>query len=117
MKHVIAFIIKFLMIGIILEILFTFMTALAFTPILLIALAVTVLSYLIGDLLVLSKLNNMVATIVDIILAVIIIYAFNYVYVDGVISIVDALIGGIVIGIGEIFFHKYMAKTVFPNRD
>jgi hypothetical protein len=75
---------------------------------------VTILAYLIVDLLILSISNNTVATISDIILALITVFLFRYYY--GKIEFTDALVAAIVIGIGDWFFHKYMAKNVLPNR-
>jgi uncharacterized membrane protein YvlD (DUF360 family) len=116
MKHITALIIKFIMVAVILEIALNLMTALSFGEILWISLVVTVISYVIGDLIVLALTNNTVATLVDFGIALATIYLFNYMSGYEFISFTDALISAIVIGIGEWFFHKYVASVVFPDR-
>lgn len=117
MKHVYAIIAKFVIIAIILEITLGLMTDLNFSEILMISLSVTILAYLIGDLFILSISNNTIATIADIVLTFLTILAFNYVYGYGRISYWDSIVSAVVVGIGEWFFHKYVAHHVFPNRE
>lgn len=115
MKHVYALLIKFIMVAVVLEIILGVMTDLAFTEILYVSVAVTVLAYVIGDLLILAASNNTVATLADAGLALFIIYMFNYIWPARTISFTDALVAAVVIGVGEWFFHKYVAKNVFPS--
>lgn len=105
------------MIAVVLEFALNILTALTFGRILVIAITVTALSYLIGDLLILSHSNNTVSTIVDMVLALAVIYLFNYGYNYKPISFTDALICSLLIGAGEWFFHKYMVNSVFPERN
>jgi hypothetical protein len=104
------------MVAIILEILFSWMTNVSFANILNISVAVTLLSYLIADLFILSKTNNTVATISDVILSIIVIMSFNYVYDNPSIDFVDAIVASVVIGLGELAFHKYLSEKVFPEK-
>ena len=117
MKHIWALIIKFVIITVILEIVLMMTTALTWVDILSISITLTILAYLISDLLVLSLSNNIVATIADAGLAFVVIYFYNYRFGFGSISYGDAIIAAVVIGVGEWFFHKYMARTVYPDRD
>lgn len=117
MKHVYSILIKFVIIAIILEITLGIMTNLNFSEILMISLSVTILAYLIGDLFILSISNNTVATIADIALTFLTLLAFNYVYGYGRITYLDSIVSAVVVGIGEWFFHKYVAHYVFPNRE
>ncbi len=116
MKHVVAFLIKYVMVAVILEILLSLLTALTLVQILIISLAVTIASYLIGDLLVLTFWNNTVATLVNALIAFGIIYSFNYRYGAGILAYADCVTAAVVLGIGEWFFHRYMARKVFPSR-
>jgi hypothetical protein len=109
-------IVKFILIAIILEIVMNLLTPLLFGQILWISLAVTVISYLVGDLLILSISNNTIATLADVGIAWIVIYMFNSWSYYGSISVTNALISAICVGIGEWFFHKYIAKTVLTSR-
>lgn len=115
MKHYLAILIKFVIIAVILEIVLNYLTTLSFYRILIISLAVTILSYIIGDLIILSISNNIVATIIDIALAVVTIYMFNYISGFRYISLSTSFWCALLIGIGEWFFHKYVAKSVFPE--
>jgi hypothetical protein len=81
MKHVSAIIIKFIMTAIILEILLMWLAKLSFLYILGISAIITIVSYLIGDLWVLAKTNNIMATIVDVILAFAVIVIIDYTHI------------------------------------
>jgi hypothetical protein len=117
LKHVTALLIKFAMIAVVLEIVLGIITNLTFSEILYISATVTILAYIIGDLLVLPASNNTVATVADAGLALFTIYAFNYMWNTREISFADALIAAAVLGVGEWFFHKYVASRVFPDRN
>lgn len=116
MKHVTALFVKFVMVALVLEIVLNMLTDLTFTNILYISLAVTVLAYIIGDLLILPASNNTVATVADAVLALFTVYMFNFLWNTREISFFDALIAAAVLGVGEWFFHKYVANKVFPDR-
>ena len=116
MKHSSALLIKFLMVTVALEIILNMLTDLTFTDILYIAIAVTLLAYIIGDLIVLPASNNTVATIVDGVIALTIIYTSNYLWDVRYISFYDALVAAAVLGVGEWFFHKYVGRKVIPDR-
>lgn len=115
MKHIYALIIKYVMITVITGIILGGLTALTFGNILYISAAVTIVAYIIGDMLILSATNNTVATISDFVLALAVIYLFNFVWTPNPITFGDALITALVIGVGEWFFHKYVANKVFPK--
>jgi uncharacterized membrane protein YvlD (DUF360 family) len=114
-KHVVALLIKFAMIAIVLWIVLGITTDLSFGYIMYLSIAVTILAYVIGDLLILSATNNVVATIADIVLALITIYLYNYLLDTQEISFWDALIAAAVIGVGEWFFHKYLSRKILNN--
>lgn len=114
MKHIGALLLKFVILAIVLELVLLNLSALSFRTILTVALTITVLSYLIGDIAILPKSNNTVATITDIGLSFITILLFNYSIPGAAISFSDALIASIGVGIGEWLFHKFMSKSVLP---
>ncbi len=116
MKHIVAIILKFIVVLVLLEILLSLMTTLSVVQILVISAAVTIISYVVGDLLILPVSNNTVAVLSDAVLAFLTIWLFNYVPYYGGITVGDAIISAIVLGVAEMFFHKYVASTVFPNR-
>lgn len=114
MKHILALVIKFAIIAIVLEVVLGYLTDLSAVNILYVALAVTLLAYVIGDLFVLDKTNNTIATIADAGLALLTIWAFNWIMPDADISFTDALIAAAVLAVGEWFYHKFVRKAVFP---
>lgn len=116
MKHITALLVKFLMVAVVLEIILSLFTNLTFGNILYISAAVTILAYIVGDLLILPASNNTIATIADIFLALATIYAFNFWGNNRYISFTSSLISAIVIGLGEWFFHKYMYNNILPNK-
>lgn len=117
MKHVYALLIKFVAIAIVLEIILGMLTNLYFMEILYVALAVTLVAYVIGDLLILPISNNTVATLADAGLTVFIIYIFNFVWINSIITFTTALIAGVLVGLTEWIFHKYVYNHVFPDRE
>lgn len=117
MKHIWAVILKYLMALILLEIVLSLATTLTIYEIAVVSAAVTILSYLLGDLLILAFSNNFVATVADAVLAFLTIYMFNFWSDYGIITAGDAIISAVVLAAGEWFFHKYMVKVVYPNRN
>ena len=115
MKHLAALLIKFVIVALILEIFLNIVTPLGFWPIIVIALVLTLAAYFIGDLPLLKRFGNFVATLCDIVLAVIVIYIFNYIY--GGISFLNALIGGILIGLGEYIFHIFLPRILEDEKE
>lgn len=116
MKHMRAILYKFLIIVVALEIVLGLLTNLSFAQILTISLTVTLLAYILGDVMILPvSSNNTMATLADFGLAWATIYLFNYIYRGVVISITDAFLAAAVLGIGEWLFHKYMASSVLPE--
>jgi hypothetical protein len=117
MKHIVALILKFVMVAVLLEIMLSLLTNQTIGQILVVSIAVTVVSYLLGDLLILAFSNNTGATVCDAILAFVTIYLFNYWSNYPRVSVLAAAISTLVLAVGEIFFHRYMVKTVYPNRE
>ncbi len=115
MKHIYAVLIKYVMVTVITGVVLGGLTNLTFGDILYISAAVTILAYIIGDLLILSATNNTVATISDFVLSLVVIYLFNFLWTTKMITFGDALITALVIGVGEWFFHKYVYNRVFPK--
>lgn len=112
MKHLTAILIKFVMVAVVLGIVLSIMTNLSFRNILLISAAVTVLAYVIGDLMILPASNNTTATIGDFGLALITIYLFNYFIRGAEISIWDAGIAALALAAGEWIFHKFVPRVI-----
>ena len=112
MKHIIAFVVKYVMVTVILEIILGIFTNLSIAEILTVALTVTVVTYLFGDLLILSLFNNTIAAVSDAGLSWLIIYLFNYPWPIRNIPLLSALSAAVIIGIGEVFFHMYMEKNI-----
>ena len=115
MRHVGALLLKFIITAVVLELILLNLTALSFGSILVIALTVTVLAYLIGDMAILPRSNNTVSTIADIGLSFVTILLFNYIFPGAAISFFDALIASIGIGVGEWIFHKFVSRSVLPT--
>ncbi|MEG0775543.1 DUF2512 family protein [Clostridium sp.] len=112
MRHITALLIKFVMVTIVLETVLNIFTNLTFGDILYISGTVTILAYIISDILILSMSNNTLATIADIGLALFTIYMFNYIWSIDMISYSDASIAALGLGLGEWFFHKYVEDNV-----
>ena len=115
MRHILALAIKLVLSYAILWFILGGIYGLSNNEIFRMALALGVLSYLIGDLLILRFTNNMVATIADFGLALLIIWVTTDAYTP-----VDALFGRvfmatIAITIFEYFFHKYVDRSILHD--
>jgi hypothetical protein len=130
MKHVKALLIKFIMILAVLWIVFTLMFDAEFSDTLLMSVALTIVAYVIGDLLILSKAGdrnksdgdfkkrNTIATISDAILTFIVLWALGEALLNPDDNVVMAsLISTVVIGIGEWFFHRYVNNHVLEDHN
>lgn len=124
MNHVIAFIIKYVMIAAVLLIILTWIFDVPFVDTLLISLALTALSYIMGDLLIFlhagkpenQASRNTIATIVDFVTAFLVIWLVGQILSGTMENLVaPALISALVLAGGEWFFHKYVDYKVMAG--
>ncbi|MBC6972797.1 YndM family protein [Bacillus sp. Xin] len=115
MKHIVALLIKYTAISAVLLMILGISQDISLPRILLISLIITGSAYLIGDLFVLPKYGNMVATIADFGLSFLGIWLLTYLLTDndytgniGAPSFWAALL----ISVIEVFFHIYIKKVV-----
>ena len=112
MKHMKNLAIKFISILAVLFIILGIFYDMSFGNVLSISVVLTLASYLIGDLLILRKTNNTMATIADFAIAFLVIWLMgeNLTYGDSL--IMPALIAAAGIALFETFFHKYVARQI-----
>jgi hypothetical protein len=103
------------MVAVVLWIILGIFTPVTFINIIYLSIAVTVISYVIGDLLILPATNNTAATIADFIIALAAIYLYNFLLVTKEITFWISIVSAAVIGIGEWFFHSYVHKNVIEK--
>ncbi|HHK5541366.1 YndM family protein [Bacillus cereus] len=120
MKHIVALLIKYTAITAVLLIILSIFKGISIPKLLLISLFLTGAAYLIGDLFILPKYGNMIATIADLGLSFFGIWLLISLFTDldatrniGVSSFIAALI----IGGTKVFFHIYMKRLVLHNDD
>ncbi|WP_158591816.1 YndM family protein [Oceanobacillus halophilus] len=118
MRHMKALAIKFIFTAVVLYSLLTIFEAASLTEILLISLLVTGIAYLIGDLVILRRFSNLVATIADFGLAFAAIWLFSsfFIYAASPIVTVSAF-SAFFLAISEALFHIYMNEKVFEKED
>jgi uncharacterized membrane protein len=117
MKHVSSLLIKFIIVALVIAVVLNTLTTITLSETLLISAAVTIISYIIGDLLILPTTNNTIATFADIGLSLLTIYMFNFIWNTIRISFIHAFITAVVIGVGEWFFHKYVVNNVVAKNN
>ncbi|KYD05698.1 DUF2512 family protein [Bacillus atrophaeus] len=111
MVHVKALAIKGIMTIIVLYLVLGLGFNFTFGDTLLMTIVLGVVSYLLGDLYVLPKWNNMIATVADFGLAFLVVWLMGMPLSMGLspgMLALAALIAAIVMAIGEYFFHFYM---------
>lgn len=124
MKHVKALVIKFLMIAAVLVVILTLFFDVPFMDSIWTGLVVTVLGYIIGDLL-LFRLSpdrmgitkrDILATIGDLVISFLAIWYMLIALTDANSNLaLGAFLSALVIAGGEWFFHKYLERNVFTE--
>lgn len=112
MKHLTALTIKFVLAAVVTDIILGMYSDLSIRQILLVSLAITAITYPIGDLLTLYLFNNTVAAVADAGLCWMILYLANYMWPDRDVPLLTALAAAAVIGIGEVFLHMYVENNI-----
>jgi len=115
LKHVKALFIKFIASFALLIMVLGVIFDMSFGNVFVITVLVGVSSYLLGDMLILPRTNNTIATIADMGLAFFLIWYIGSVLTDGGNMFYPSLISAIGIGLFEFFFHKYVLNHVFRN--
>jgi hypothetical protein len=114
MKHVKALAIKFVACLVLLYIILGMVYGMTFGDVFMISLILGIASYIIGDLLILPRTNNTIATIADFGLAYIVIWLMsdNLTYLDGDNLFTMSLISSLGVALFEYFFHKYVSNNI-----
>jgi hypothetical protein len=81
------------------------------------ALAVSIINYLIGDMLILPRFGNVFAALCDAVLAVIIVWIMDLLSVHFTINWLSTLVFAILIFIFELFLHKYLVHDEDEDED
>lgn len=110
MRHLTALVMKFAMTAVVTQIVLGIFTNLRIAQILLVALAITAITYLMGDLLILAVFNNAVAAVADAGMCWLIIYLSGYVWPDRTVPLLSALSAAVIVGVGEILLHLYIGR-------
>lgn len=104
------FIIKWLVNGIIVVSLLMYYANVSFIEATIVATALTVIAYLIGDQFILRLTNNFVATISDAVLAFLILW-FAADAMDWDLGTGEILVITAILGVAEWFIHRYILQT------
>lgn len=89
----------------------------SFGNVFLITLVLGVVSYVLGDRMLLSKTNNMTATIADFVLAFVVIYFMTDALTTGNDVFEATIYSAISLTIFEYFFHKSVARTLDHEKE
>ena len=114
-KHFTFLVVKFLMVGLISVRILPLFAQIISAQAILIAVVLTALNYLLGDLLVLPRYGNTTATILNAVLAAVVIGLADRM-INGIMTLTPAgwiLFLGI-LAIGEWFFHRYIKTSPVP---
>ena len=124
MRHLLALAIKFVMVTAVLLIVLTLAFDVSFFNTLLISLALTALSYAMGDIMIFlnagtpenQSARNTIATLVDFVTAFLAIWLIGWLLTGQNFEMVTpALLSALVISGGEWFFHLYVDRSVVPE--
>ena len=112
MKHIKNLAIKFISICVVLFIILGLFYEMSFGNVLTISIVLTLAAYLIGDMFLLFRTNNTMATIADFGLAFLIIWLLGENLTHGDSLMMPSLISAVCIALFEIFFHKYVSRQM-----
>ena len=118
MKHIVALLIKYTAITAVLLIMLSIFQGISIPRVLLISLFLTGTAYLIGDLFILPKYGNAIATMADFGLSFFGIWLLTSLFtnLDATRNIgFSSFLAALIIGGIEVFFHIYMQKLVLRN--
>ncbi|ALC87784.1 hypothetical protein AM499_19715 [Bacillus sp. FJAT-22090] len=121
MDHLKALGIKFVMIAAVLLIILTLLFDVPFMDTIWTSLILTIFAYVLGDFILFrlapKRLRNIMATITDLIISFLVIWYMLIALTDANENLaVGAIISAIVIALGELFYHKYLDRTVFVGK-
>lgn len=116
MNHMKSLLIKFVSSLALLYIILGVIYEMDFGNVFLITLVLGVLSYIIGDLFILPRTNNTIATLADFGLALMVIWLLseNLAYGENIFRM--SLIAAIGIALFESFFHRYLSSNMIDNQ-
>ncbi|MFA1822983.1 YndM family protein [Virgibacillus oceani] len=116
MNHIKALGIKFIVISIIVFSLFSIFNFAVFDNLLLISLTATIVTYLLGDMLILKKLGNVTATLSDFALSFFLYWILGSLFFGMSAAItLTSLTAAFFTTIAEPFIHVYIQNQVFSN--
>ncbi|MHB0885655.1 MAG: DUF2512 family protein [Bacillota bacterium] len=111
MRHLTALVIKFLMIGLVCLIALPFLAGVTAVQAIGLAVALTIIAYILSDLLVLPNFGDWTASIVDAVLAFLTLWGAQFVVRTLTISFTAAVIAAVIIGVGDFFFHTWLQRA------
>ncbi|HEE9034592.1 MULTISPECIES: YndM family protein [Bacillus] len=120
MKHIVALLIKYTAVTAVLLVILGIFQGISIPRVLLISLFLTGAAYLIGDLFILPKYGNMIATMADFGLSFFGTWLLTSLFtnLDATRNIgLSSFIAALIIGGTEVFFHIYMKRLVLRNDD
>ncbi len=115
MNHLKAFAIKFISSFVLLYIILGMFYDMSLGDVFLISLVLSVASYIIGDLFVLPRTNNMIATITDFGLALMVIWLMTENLTTYENTFTMSLIASLGVALFEYMFHKYVSSNVITE--
>lgn len=115
MKHVIAFAVKGIASLVLLYLILGMMFGMSFGNVLFITLVLGMVTYIIGDMLILPRTNNLVASVADFGLALMVIWLMSSVLPNGGNLFSMSLISSLGVALFEFFYHKYISNNVINN--
>lgn len=113
-NHGMAIIMKAVMTFLILWIVLSAIYHVSFVHSTIIGVILILVSYVAGDLMILPRMGNMAATTGDLFIGFLIIWGGLLLFGYGN-SFGEALLTGVIITMGEYFFHSWLLKKQYPN--
>ncbi|MCZ0701964.1 hypothetical protein J2T56_000258 [Natronobacillus azotifigens] len=118
MKHVQLFVVKFLATLGLLYLVLGFGYGVTLGNVFMLTLVIGTVAYLVGDLFILPRTNNTVATVADFIVAFVVIFLMTDLIAIDANIFTASFISALALGVFELFFHKYVYEALdFSSED
>jgi hypothetical protein len=116
-KNVINLIIKYVLVTLVLAVLIPVYGRSTWGQTLIVALAITILSYLAGDMWILPKAGNIIAVAADFGMAALLLWVMERALPQFRLRGAGVWVIALVIGIAELLFHFYLERTQAPGKN
>lgn len=117
MKHIIGIGVKFILITTVVLSIFAVLSTNFVEEMLFLSIVIVLLSYVLGDLFIVPKFGNLVGTVADFGLSLVILVGYGLMTMNtSFVFLMASIFSAFLIAVGEAFFHYYVQQVITDER-